>query len=321
MLFEKKEFRFCKNSFHDLCKAISDAKYPIKLASPNPSLEMLNELLMSPQFYDAWSTTIKSTALRDQIVLKPEIKKLIDLLKGHRADSEVVDKFFEASVILLNRYLLEATYTKLCPTLFAHTVWEWVDSIVIALILAAFIRTYFVQPFKIPSGSMRMTLIEGDRLFFNKLRYGPKVLPEFLAVRFRDQVHVPEWLAKARFPGLSKPKRGDIIVFVFPEDRKRDFIKRLIAFGGETVEIKNGKIYINDTVVDEPRIRNFYYYNYGPYGEKGIKTVVPQGYYFALGDNSNSSHDSRYWGFIPEDYVIGRAEFIFWPLSRVRTLK
>ena len=94
---------------------------------------------------------------------------------------------------------------------------EWIESILIALILAAFIRTYFVQPFKIPSGSMRETLIEGDRIFVNKLRYGPKALPEFLAVRFREQVHVPEWLAKTRFPGLSKPKRGDIIVFVFPE--------------------------------------------------------------------------------------------------------
>lgn len=200
-------------------------------------------------------------------------------------------------------------------------VLEWIESILIALVLAAFIRTYFVQPFKIPSGSMRMTLVEGDRLFVNKLRYGPKVLPEFLAVRFRDQVHVPEWLAKARFPGFSKPKRGDIIVFVYPEDRKRDFIKRLIAFGGETVEIKEGKIYINGSVVDEPRIRNRYYYNGGTYAEKGEKIVVPQGQYFALGDNSGSSLDSRYWGFIPEEYVIGRAELIFWPFSRLRTLQ
>lgn len=198
---------------------------------------------------------------------------------------------------------------------------EWIESILIALVLAAFIRTYFIQPFKIPSGSMRETLIEGDRLFVNKLRYGPKVLPEFLAVRFRDQVHVPQWLAEARFPGLTKPQRGDIIVFVYPEDRKRDFIKRLIAFGEETVEIKEGKIFINGFVVDEPRIRNRYYYNTGIYGEKGQKIVVPKGHYFALGDNSGSSHDSRYWGFIPQDYVIGRAEIIFWPFSRLRTLQ
>lgn len=198
---------------------------------------------------------------------------------------------------------------------------EWVESIIIALILAAFIRTYFVQPFKIPSGSMRMTLIEGDRLFVNKLRYGPKLLPEILAVRFRDKIQVPDWLAKSRLPGLTKPQRGDIIVFVYPEDRKRDFIKRLIAFGGETVEIKEGKILVNGKVIDEPRIRNRYYYNGGAFGEKDLKIVVPMGHYFTLGDNSMSSHDSRYWGFVPEDYVIGRAEFIFWPVSRVRVLK
>lgn len=198
---------------------------------------------------------------------------------------------------------------------------EWMESIFIALILAAFIRTYFVQPFKIPSGSMRMTLIEGDRLFVNKLRYGPKLLPEFFAIRVREKLHIPDSISKARLPGISKPTRGDIIVFVYPEDKKRDFIKRLIAFGGETVEIKEGKIFIDGKEVDEPRIRNRYYYNAGQYGEKNEKIVVPQGHYFALGDNSMSSHDSRYWGFIPEDYVIGRAELIFWPFSRVRTLK
>ena len=168
---------------------------------------------------------------------------------------------------------------------------------------------------------MRMTLIEGDRLFVNKLRYGPKLLPEFFAVRYRDQLHVPESLAKARLWGFSKPKRGDIIVFVYPEDRKRDFIKRLIAFGGETVEIKSGKIYVDGKMLDEPGIRNTYYYNRGEFGETGIKTVVPEHHLFVLGDNSMSSHDSRYWGFVPEDYVIGRADFIFWPFSRVRVIE
>jgi signal peptidase I len=198
---------------------------------------------------------------------------------------------------------------------------EWIESILIALVLAAFIRTYFIQPFKIPSGSMRMTLIEGDRLFVNKLRYGPKLLPEFFAVRHRDQLHVPASWANARLPGFSKPKRGDVVVFVFPDDRTRDFIKRLIAFGGETVEIKEGKIFINGRLIDEPRIRNTYYYNRGDFGEAGKKIVVPEHHYFVLGDNSMSSHDSRYWGFVPEEYVIGRAEFIFWPFSRLRVIQ
>ncbi len=200
---------------------------------------------------------------------------------------------------------------------------EWIESVLIALLLAAFIRTYFVQPFKIPSGSMRMTLVEGDRLFVNKLRYGPKLLPEFFAVRQRQSLHVPDSWAQARLPGLSSPKRGDIVVFVFPQDHKRDFIKRLIALGGETVEIKEGNIYINGQMTKISGAENIYYYNErgSSFGRPGQKVTVPEGHYFVLGDNSKSSQDSRYWGFVPQDFVIGRAEFIFWPLSRLRVIK
>ncbi len=180
---------------------------------------------------------------------------------------------------------------------------EWTESILIAFILAMFIRAFFIQAFKIPSGSMRMTLIEGDRLMVNKLRYGP---------------HIP--FTKKRLPGFSEPERGDIIVFKFPENPKRDFIKRLIAFGGETVEIRDGEIYIDEKMVEIPGIKNIYYYNRGEYGAEGKPTKVPEGYFYVLGDNSASSHDSRFWGFVPEDNIIGRAEFIFWPLSRMRWL-
>src|SRR3989338_10308562 len=106
---------------------------------------------------------------------------------------------------------------------------EWVESIVIAFILAMFIRTFFIQAFKIPSGSMRPTLIERDRLIVNKLRYGPKV----------------PFSKSKRLPGFSKPRRGDVIVFIYPLEPSRDFIKRLVAFGGEKVEIKDGNLYIN----------------------------------------------------------------------------
>ncbi|HPN88434.1 MAG TPA: signal peptidase I [Candidatus Omnitrophota bacterium] len=180
---------------------------------------------------------------------------------------------------------------------------EWVESIVIAFILAMFIRTFFIQAFKIPSGSMTPTLIEGDRLMVNKLPYGPKIP-----------------FTEKRIPGFSTFKRLDIIVFVFPDDPKRDFIKRLIAFGGETVEIKNGDIYINDIKIDDARIEKRYYYNQGDYGKENKKIRVPQGYVFVLGDNSASSHDSRYWGFVPENNIIGRAEFIYWPLQRIQML-
>ncbi len=178
---------------------------------------------------------------------------------------------------------------------------EWIQSFVIAFIIAMFIRTFFIQAFKIPSGSMIPTLIHGDRLMVNKLRYGPKVP-----------------FSKKRLPGFSKIRRGDIIVFIYPEDPKKDFIKRLIAFGGETIEIKDGEIFINEEMIEDPEIKNIYYYNFGEYGRVNQKIKVPEGFVFVLGDNSRSSHDSRYWGFVPEENVIGRAEFIYWPFNRVR---
>ena len=180
---------------------------------------------------------------------------------------------------------------------------EWVESILIALALALFIRTFFFEPFKIPSGSMRMTLIEGDRLFVSKWRYGPKIPG-----------------TKIRLPGTSKPKRGDVIVFKNPIDHKRDFIKRLIALGGETVEIKDGDIYINGQKVTDPAIDNIFYYPKGEYAVHG-PIQVPEGSYFVCGDNSKDSNDSRYWGFVDALDVVGRAEFIFWPLNRMRYIR
>jgi signal peptidase I len=183
-------------------------------------------------------------------------------------------------------------------------VYEWVESIVIAFILAMVIRAFFFQAFRIPSGSMRMTLIEGDRLLVNKLQYGAKVP-----------------FTNKRLPGLTEPKRGDVVVFLYPVDHKRDFIKRLIAKGGETVEIKYGDIYIDGQLIEDPIIKNIYYYNRGEYGAEGTPIQVPQGYYYVLGDNSGSSLDSRFWGFVPEEYVKGKAELIYWPPNRIRFIK
>ena len=181
---------------------------------------------------------------------------------------------------------------------------EWVESIVIAFILAMFIREFFFQAFRIPSGSMRMTLLEGDRLLVNKMFYGPKL-------RFTDK----------RMPGFTEPQRGDVIVFIYPDDPKRDFIKRLIAFGGETVRIKEGNIYIDGELLADASIKNRYYYNRGQYGQPEQVVEVPEGHYFVLGDNSGSSSDSRYWGFVPEENVIGKAYVIYWPLTRMRIIK
>ncbi len=166
---------------------------------------------------------------------------------------------------------------------------EWAHSIIVALILTLIIRTFVVQAFKIPSGSMRPTLMEGDKLFVNKFVY-----------RFEP------------------PKRGDIIVFKYPVDPKKDFIKRLVGLGGDKVEIRGGKIYVNDRVLEDPKLfSNFTYYNHDPYGAPNQAIKVPENSYFVLGDNSANSTDSRFWGFVPRKNMLGKAFFRWWPLKRI----
>jgi signal peptidase I len=181
---------------------------------------------------------------------------------------------------------------------------EWVESILIAVILALFIRTFIVQAFKIPSGSMHPTLMEGDRILVNKFLYGAKI-------PFTD----------FRLPAVRQPQRSDVIVFIYPQNPKKDFIKRLIAVGGETVEIINGNIYIDGKIVSDAQIRKIYYYNRGEYGREGEGFTVPQNTYFVLGDNSASSHDSRFWGVVEKKYLIGKAFLIYWPPHRIRIIK
>ena len=184
------------------------------------------------------------------------------------------------------------------------TIREWLESIIIAFVLAMIIRTFLVQAFKIPTGSMRMTLIEGDAILVNKFIYGAKI-------PFTD----------IRLPAVRQPARGDVIVFIFPQDAKKDFIKRIAALPGETVEIKNGMIFINDKPVIDKKLNAQYYYNRGDYGDLGKKIVVPEDQYFVLGDNSASSQDSRYWGFVPKKNLLGKAMVIYWPPSRIRLIE
>lgn len=181
---------------------------------------------------------------------------------------------------------------------------DWTESIVVALVLAMVIRTFVIQAFKIPTGSMRMTLIEGDLILVSKFLYGAKV-------PFTD----------LRLPKVRRPNRGDVIVFIYPEDPKKDFIKRLIGLPGETVEIKNGTIYIDDKPLAAPIFNSIYYYNRGDFGSEGQKITVPKDSYFVLGDNSASSQDSRYWGFVPAKNVLGKAVVIYWPPQRIRIIK
>jgi len=181
---------------------------------------------------------------------------------------------------------------------------EWVESIVVAFILAMFIRTFVVQAFKIPSGSMRTTLLEGDLILVNKFIYGAKV--PFIGLNL---------------PALRQPKRGDVIVFISPETPTKDFIKRLVGSPGETVEIKNGSVYINDKPFMDSVFNQRYYYNRGEFGEEGRSIKIPEDSFFVLGDNSASSQDSRYWGFVPRKNILGEALVIYWPPQRIRIIK
>jgi signal peptidase I len=166
---------------------------------------------------------------------------------------------------------------------------EWTHSILVALVLTLIIRTFVIQAFKIPSGSMMPTLLVGDKLFVNKFLY-----------RFEE------------------PRSGDIIVFRYPSDPKKDFIKRLVAQGGERVEIRDGRIYVNDKMLDDPNsFGRFHYQNHGPYGDPREQVLVPQDTYYVLGDNSSNSQDSRFWGFVPKKNVLGKAVFRWWPPSRI----
>jgi len=173
-----------------------------------------------------------------------------------------------------------------------HEKWKnWGEPFVIAAILAILIRTFLLGPYKIPTGSMRPTFMEGDRIFVDKVSY-----------RFHE------------------PERGDIIVFKYPVDRKKDFVKRLIALPGETIEIQQGKVLINGKAVDEEPISDHYYYNQESwdFGQQGQQVTVPPEHFFVLGDNSAASSDSRKWGFVPEKDLVGRAFCIWWPPQRVK---
>ena len=181
---------------------------------------------------------------------------------------------------------------------------DWAESIIVAFLLAMVIRAFVVQAFKIPSGSMRPTLLEGDLILVNKFIYGAKIpFTQFLT------------------PQFAPFKRGDVVVFIYPEDPKKDFIKRLIGLPGETVEIKNGSVYVNDQPLLDPEFSQRFYYNKGDFGQEGRKIIVPPENFFVMGDNSASSKDSRYWGFVPRKNILGKAMVIYWPPQRIRIIK
>jgi len=190
------------------------------------------------------------------------------------------------------------------------TLREYFESIVIAVILALFIRTFVVQAFKIPTGSMEENLLIGDHLLVNKFVYGP---------------------SESRLERLLLPMgtiaRGEVIVFKFPEQPDRDFIKRVIGLPGETLEVREKKVYINGSPLDEPYAHyltpaadesQYHEVTSSDVRERYGPVTVPPNQYFMMGDNRDNSQDSRYWGFLPRENIKGRALLIYWSYEAER---
>lgn len=183
-----------------------------------------------------------------------------------------------------------------------HIIREYAESIIIAIVLALVIRTFVVQAFKIPSGSMEDTLAIGDHILVNKFIYGTKI--PFTSTRFLK---------------IRDPQRGDVIVFEYPEDPSKDFIKRVIGLPGDEVQVIDKKVFVNGKPYENP---------HEVHKEKDIipeaqnprdntKVIkVPQGAYFMMGDNRDRSYDSRFWGFVKMDKIKGLAFIKYWSWDR-----
>ena len=184
------------------------------------------------------------------------------------------------------------------------TLREYFESIVIAVILALFIRTFVVQAFKIPTGSMEENLLIGDHLLVNKFVFAPSL----------------SGVERALLP-IGEIEREDVIVFKYPEEPERDFIKRVIGLPGETLEVRDKKVFVNGQPLDEPYAHyidapttpsEFHEVTSFDVRERYGPVTVPPNQYFVMGDNRDNSQDSRYWGFLPREHIKGKALLIYW---------
>jgi len=175
---------------------------------------------------------------------------------------------------------------------------EYIEAIILAILIAFFIRTFVIQAYKIPSGSMKPTLLIGDHILVSKFNYG---------------IRLP--LIRSNLIPIGTPQRGDIVVFIYPEDRSKDFIKRMIGLPGDTIEVRDKKILLNGSPWNDAHGVNVDNLiipgtvqprdNFGP-------VVVPKDSFFVMGDNRDESYDSRFWGFVPIKEVLGKALIIYW---------
>ncbi len=215
---------------------------------------------------------------------------------------------------------------------------EYIEAFAFAIIAALILRAFVIQAFRIPTGSMKDTLLIGDFLLVNKFVYGAKT-PD--RISFTD-IKLPSF----RFPAFKKPKRGDIIVFKYPKDEKLDYIKRCVALSGDTIEVRQGTVYLNHKPYEqiefmkkefdtEDNIYTNYYKVTNTEGKHyvirrydGINpssryygpVVVPTGYLFMMGDNRDNSADGRSWGFMPKENIVGEALIIYWSWDKNKSI-
>ena len=188
---------------------------------------------------------------------------------------------------------------------------EYAEAIFIALLLALFIRTFILQAFKIPSGSMEKTLLIGDHILVSKFAYGthiPNEIP-FLNIKLFDDIILSQ----------EVPKRGEIIVFKYPKNESRDFIKRVIGVPGDILEVRRQKVYINNQLYEEEHV----WHTEMPQSDRFVPrddfgpVIVPPKHLFMMGDNRENSQDSRFWGFLNIDKVKGKALVIYWSWNAI----
>ena len=210
-----------------------------------------------------------------------------------------------------------------------NVVREYIEALAVAIIAALILRAFVIQAFRIPTGSMKDTLLVGDFLLVNKYIYGAKT-PERIPVL---NIKLPSF----RFPALKKPERGDIIVFKYPKDERLDYIKRCVGLPGDTLEVRGGIVYINGqprehleyigkkwdmeervyinyhrvTIPEGKEYTIRFYDGMNPPSRYYSRIVIPEGYLFMMGDNRDNSADSRAWGLMPMDNIVGKALVIY----------
>jgi len=223
------------------------------------------------------------------------LRELFSLLAD--ADFWIWGALISLGLVIANRRKIAREWAafRRGPQRWLKEQWKnWGEPLLIAFILAFFIRTFLLGPYKIPTGSMIPTFMVGDRIFVDKISY-----------RFRP------------------PERGDIVIFKYPLDKKKDFVKRLAGLPGDKIEIRDGRLIVNGVLMEDVPFADHYYYNRQDweFAKAGHPILVPGSAYFVLGDNSSQSSDSRNWGFVPEKNLVGKAFLIWWPPNRIKLVK